>query len=255
MAIAIPEGGFLAFWGIVARVAGVMALAPVVGAPFVPAILRICLTLAVALGLWGHVPVAEPPEDVLGYSAWMLSESATGLAIGLMSRMAFAAVQTFGGILDLDLGFGAAGLLNPGSDQPTPLLATFMNLLATVAYLIFNAHYVLLMAVAASFRAIPEGTFAAADFAMPLADAFAQAFLAAVQLAVPVLAASFLVTIALAAFSKAVPQMNVFFVGLPVKMVVGVGGLALLLPIYLTMMRAIFPADAATLLLGPGGGS
>lgn len=250
----IPVGGWLAFWAVAARVAGVMSLAPVFGAPFVPTLLRVGLTLAVSLALWGQVQVGSPPEDFLGYSAWLLAETATGLAIGLLSRMAFVAVQTMGGLLDLDLGFGAANLFDPSSEQPLPLVANFMNLFATVAYLVFNAHYVLIAALAASFRGLPVGSWLAPSFARPLTDAFIQAFLTGVQLAIPVLAASFIVTVALAAFSRAVPQMNVFFLGLPVKMAVGLGGLALLFPIYTAMVRAIFPGTAADLLRGMGGG-
>lgn len=254
MTIALPAGGWLGFLAILARVAGVVALAPVFGGPFVPAMLRASLALAIALALWGHVPVAEPQGDLLAFAAVVLGETATGLAIGLLSRMAFAAVQTMGGLLDIELGFGAGELLNPGSGEAAPALANVLNLFATVLYLVFNAHYVLIAAMADSFRRLPVGAWVLPRFAGPLADAFAQAVLTAVELAVPVLCASFIVTLALAAFSRAVPLMNVFFLGVPVKMVVGLFGLAFLLPVYAGMMHAIFPADAGALLPGAGGG-
>ncbi|MBX6351226.1 MAG: flagellar biosynthetic protein FliR [Clostridia bacterium] len=253
MTIALPAGGWLAFLAILARVAGVVTLAPVFGAPFVPALLRAAIALAIALALWGRVPVAAPSGELLAIAAVVLGETATGLAIGLMSRMAFAAVETMGGLLDVELGFGAAELLNPGSGEGAPALANVLNLFATVLYLVFNAHYVLIAAMADSFRRLPVGVWAAPEAAGPLADAFSGAVLTAVELAVPVLCASFVVTLALAAFSRAVPLMNVFFLGVPVKMVVGLFGLAFLLPVYAGMMHAIFPSAPGALLFGGGG--
>ncbi|MBE3590228.1 MAG: flagellar biosynthetic protein FliR [Firmicutes bacterium] len=249
----VPLDRWLVFWAVAARAAAVTATAPVFGASFVPGVLRVGLALGVSYALWPSVRAPVPPADLWGDAAFVLGEAVTGLAIGLMSRMAFAAVQAMGSLLDLDLGFGAASLLDPASEQPLPLLGNFMNLFATVVYLLSNAHYVLLAALAESFRVLPPGTWAAPSFARPLVDAFAAAFLTAVQLAVPVLAASFLVTVALAVLSRAVPQLNVFLLGLPVKSAVGLLGLALLLPIYAGMMQRLFPADAGAL-LGPLGG-
>ncbi|MBX5476767.1 MAG: flagellar biosynthetic protein FliR [Clostridia bacterium] len=245
---------WLVFWAVVARVSAVVATAPVYGAAFVPGVLRVGLALAVSYALWPSVAAPAPPSDLWGAAAFVLGEAVTGLAIGLMSRMAFAAVQAMGSLLDLDLGFGAANLLDPASEQPLPLLANFMNLFATVVYLLSNAHYVLFAAIADSFRLLPVGAWTAPSFARPVLDAFVASFLTAVQLAVPILAASFLVTVALAVLSRAVPQLNVFLIGLPVKSAVGLAGLSLLLPIYAGMMRRIFPADAAAI-LGPLGGS
>ncbi|MBT9258494.1 MAG: flagellar biosynthetic protein FliR [Clostridiales bacterium] len=238
------------YLGVVARAAGLLGSMPVLGGFYVPRLVRVALALLVALALYPAVAVPYP-EDLFTASLWILSETLTGLAIGFLAQILFSAFQMAGSLLDLDLGLGVAGLLDPVGHQPVSILGNFFNLVASLLYFWTGAYAVPLMALRYSFQGLPAGGFFAAAFFPDMERALSTAFLAAVQLALPVIAVSFVVTVAMAVFARAIPQMNVFLLGLPLKIALGFLALGLLFPAYRGMMEVLFPGEAALLL--PGG--
>ncbi|MDI3269586.1 MAG: flagellar biosynthetic protein FliR [Bacillota bacterium] len=238
------------FLGVLARAAGLLGTMPVLSGLYIPGIVRVGLAVLVALALYPAVAVPFP-EDFLTASLWILAETVTGLAIGLLAQILFSAIQMAGSLLDLDLGLGVAGLLDPVGHQPVSVLGNFFNLTGSLLYLLTGAYAVPFLALRYSFEGLPPGTFSGGSFALDMAAALSTAFLAAVQLALPVIAVSFVVTVAMAVFARAIPQMNVFLLGLPLKIALGLLALGLLLPAYRGMMEVLFPSEAAFLL--PGG--
>jgi len=171
------------------------------------------------------------PDGVIAYVLLMGKEIVIGLAFGLVAQMLFAAVQMAGALIDINAGFAIANVIDPTANLNITVLGKFYNLVALSAFLAVGGHQLLVAGVVRSFDLVPplqmpnmtaifEGVVARAD----------DILLVALQIGAPILVALFISDIALGIVSRSVPQMNVFIVGLPLKIAVALGGIAILLP-------------------------
>jgi flagellar biosynthetic protein FliR len=235
---AVAELGQVAFASL--RAVGVLATAPVWSSRYLPWPLRAVLALYLGLAL---APVVQPA--VTGATAVHLllvaaTELVTGLALGYAAGLTFAAVQVAGHLVDMEMGFGIVNVIDPNLGQPSPVAGTFLYLLAMLLFLQFDGHHLLLAALADSFRVIP---LAGATWGGPptqvLIRASGQVFWLALRIALPVVGALFVATVALGLVARSVPQMNVFIVGLPVKIASGLFLLAASLPVYALVVQLL----------------
>lgn len=226
---------------VASRTAAVFFAAPPFAARQIPAQWRAGFGLVVALVLLPIVPVpAGLPQTLIPWLAWAIRETALGLAIGWTANLVFAGVQLGGQLLDTELGFGIVNVLDPQTGQQLPLVGNFQYLLALLVLFLTNGHYMILAALARSFTLVPVG---AAVLRPNLADTVTTltggVFLTAFKLAAPVLGAGFVTTVALGIMARAVPQMNVFIVGMPLKLAAGLIILAAGMPLYLLTVNHV----------------
>ena len=217
------------------------AARPLFGLPGVPGLVRLGLSALVALMLWPQAapPAQGPPaggED-FGGPAWAVWAAAIGreVAVGLVMAFGvealFGAVWLAGQLVDLPMGFSVVNVIDPTLQQETPLVGQFYLLLTTLVLFAVNGHHELIRALMESVRVLPPGQ---PGFFPAVTDgavaAFARAFVLGLRMAAPVMAAMFLADVALAVVARAVPQLNVFVVGFPVKLLLGFAALLLALP-------------------------
>ena len=214
-------------WGVFQvflRVVALFSVAPVFGGREVPAPARIALALLFSLLVY---PVVAPwlspvPADLLGLAGIALRETLIGLFMGLIVSLLFQAALVAGDLLDIQMGFGMAAVFNPSLGAQTAMMGQFLYRYTLVVFLLLNGHHALLQAVIASFERLPAAHFAAqTDAFAVIGDVGMTVLTAGLRIAAPALATLLLVDVALALVSRAVPQMNVFVVGMPVKVVVG----------------------------------
>ena len=222
MGAAFPDP--LPFLLVTARLSGLVLVAPVFGHGLVPVRVRAGLVGVLAIALAPVVPApalaAEPSLATLG--GLVAIEVAVGVLLGLVAQLVLAGVQLAGELVGVQLGFGIAHLIDPGSEVGTSVLAQWQYLVALVAFLVLDVHHVLLRAVLESFRVAPAGQVVLTEGI--LAGVVAQGaslFTAGVRIAAPVVLVLVLVNGGLAVLARTIPQLNVFAVGLPVN--VGVG--------------------------------
>lgn len=229
---------FPVFMLIAMRTGAILFVSPVFGARFVPAQWKVVFTILLSLLILPLVasPAGGTPGDLLPWAAAAVKELAVGLLLGFIANLVLAAVQAAGELLDINLGFGIANILDPQSGQTVPLMGNFHQVLAMLVFLTVNAHHVFLSALVTSFQVVPLG---AAQAEPGLRDAvlqmFAGLFVTALKLAAPVLGALFITDFALGIISRAVPQMNLFAVGLPVKLLIGLLVLAASMPVFVAL--------------------
>ena len=217
-----------------------LAARHVFGLPGVPGLTRLGLSGLVAALLASLLPPSQPaalPAPVgqgPGWAAWALAvgqEVGVGLVMAFGVEAMFAAVLVAGQLVDLPMGLSVVNVIDPTLQQETPLIGQFYLLLATLIFFAIDGHHQLILALAESLRRLPPGqaglSAAAAESAVA---AVSQAFLLGLRMAMPVVAALFLADVALAVVARAVPQLNVFVVGFPVKLVLGLAVLWLALP-------------------------
>lgn len=230
----VNEGYLFAFLSVFVRGGALLFSAPLFGARNVPALTRVGLAGLLALSLaplLGQSLGAAPTE--LGEFVLRLgNEVVAGLLLGLCIQLFVQCLQMAGAFLDVQIGFGTAQLLNPATGTPVSILAQFKSLLALVLLLCANGHLLMIQAFVASFRV--EFTITTATFPELVWECVryvSSLSIVAVQIAAPVTAVCFVVDLALGIVSKAVPQMQVFLVGMPAKVVMGMVAMAVALPL------------------------
>lgn len=219
---------------VAARVGGLLLFAPALGSKRVPAPAKLGLATAVAVVLYPVALDKAPslPDPVsLEFGLLLLREVLIGAVLGYVSSLIVSAAQTAGAVLDLQSGLGAATMFDPVTGMNTPLISHAYYLIASVTFVTLDGHHTLLAALGRSWDLLPLGhAHISAATAKGLMVVSARLLWIAVQIAAPGMAAAFLTDLGLGLIARGVPQMNVFLVGLPAKLIVGLVVLAAAVP-------------------------
>jgi flagellar biosynthetic protein FliR len=227
------------FWPLV-RVLALISVAPLLSHRTVPLRLKVGLGLGIALILAPQVQ-APPITDVLTAQGLMLlvNNILIGVVIGFAVRLVFAALEFAGELIGLQMGLSFAGFFNPASGQTQNAVASFMSLLALLMFIAIDGHLLLIHALAESFRLYPVTV--GMDLPMGVERLLrlgGDMFAIALSLALPFLAVMLLTNVVLGVLARVAPQLNVFAVGFPLTLLVGLGTLFMLLPYIETPLRS-----------------
>jgi flagellar biosynthesis protein FliR len=214
------------------RIAAMLSSAAVFGMRALPVRLRLMLALALALVL---APLAGPMPDVEIMSApgfvITAQQILIGVAMGFVLRMVFAAIELTGEMIGSLMGLGFASLVDPQNGVQVPVVSQLYVLLATLMFLALNGHLLWIEAVAESFRLIPVGSSGIApEGAWALVGFASQIFGWAVRMALPIVAALLVVNLAFGVLARTSPQLNVFSVGFPAALLIGLALMLMTLP-------------------------
>lgn len=224
-----------------ARIAAATMLTPIFGPTQIPGPVRVFISLAFGAFLILAVPVSMPPMgDATDLAVATLGELLLGASLAFGFLVAYAATQLAGRVLDVQLGYGAAAVLNPTTQVPAPLIGTVFGMAAVAVFLALDGHHVLIRALALSVERYPPGTLALdLDFAEHLKFSGAM-FTFGLALAAPVMLSLLLADLALAVMSRSMPTLNVFVLSFSVKIVLGLMGLALSVKFAGAVLTALF---------------
>jgi flagellar biosynthetic protein FliR len=242
--LAALYGSFDRYLLVLVRVTGFLGATPFFGSRVIPLRLKFSLGLVLAFFL---LPLAKGPVAGVGfstpgtYAAAVASELLMGLALGYVVTLTFSALQLAGQLVDVPIGFSLVNVLDPMLAQQVPVMGQFQYILFTVMFLAINGHHYLLQALGKTFAVVPLGGFryfpALAELIL---KGFSATFLLGFKISLPVVAALFLTDVALGLVARAVPQMNVFVVGFPAKIAVGLAFVMLVLPVYVGFVDLAF---------------
>lgn len=199
-----------------------------------------------ALLAWMLVYTIEAPDLVIDgtYILLVAKEAVTGLAIGIIAFIIMAAIQVAGGFIDFQMGFAVANVIDPQTGAQSPLLGQFFNSLAILLLLALNGHHMLLDGIFYSYQFIPMDqlwpAFGEERLAVFVVKTFVTSFGIAFQMSIPIVATLFLVDLALGITARAVPQMNIFVIGFPVKIGVSFLVLVIMMGVMVQMMKKLF---------------
>jgi flagellar biosynthesis protein FliR len=227
-----PEIGmaWLGFVGLLAlRIAATFAMTPVLYALPLPASVRMLLVLSLSVALASGFSVS--PGSWTGWDTFVfaaIAELALGAALGLGILLAFGAFTVAGQLLDVQLGFGIAQVIDPVTARPVPILTSAFQYLAVVVFFLLNGHHALLRGIRYSIERFPVGApWSLVQAAEPLMKQATGLFSLGFALAAPVVFCILLVEFVLGVVGRNLPQMNMFTMGIPVKIVVGLIALSL----------------------------
>lgn len=214
------------FFLLLTRIGTLVFFFPVLSNQAVPARLKGAFSLVLALFFFrltapaGGVPLLE--RDLLEIVLVVMRELVIGLLVGLLAELLFAAVQTAGQMVGFQMSFAVANVVDPVTSLQVPLLAQFYYMLALLLFLAFGAHRLVFKALADSFALIPLGGFTPGEGLLDLFLRYAAAiFATAVKISAPLLAALLLSDVSLGVVARTAPQMNIFIVGMPLKILLG----------------------------------
>ena len=210
------------------RLGVVLVATPIFNLVNVPGNIRVLFVLGLAAVIAAGIknPLVIGELSVYGFLAAATVELIIGAALAFGLLTAFAAFALGGRVVDVQLGFGVANLIDPATRTPAPLVGTFLNLLALVIFFAIDGHHMVLRGIVFSLEQTPPGT-ALPDLDIGvLAAQFGGMFVYAVSLVAPVMFGILLIDVLLGVIARMMPQMNVFIVGLPLKIFVGLSLLA-----------------------------
>ena len=229
------------FWPFV-RIGACLMTAPVFGATYVPARLRVVMAGAITLPLAPLLPAA-PDVPLLSLAAVIITvqQLLIGGAMGFALQLVFDALMLGGQLLANGMGLGFAFNLDPLRGVSTPALGQLYVVLGTLVFLALDGHLALLGTLVESFRSLPVGTSGLDPARLrAFADWGGILFIGALRVALPGMTALLVINLAFGAMSRAAPSLNLFAVGLPVTLIFGLVIVTIGLPAIGAAFTALF---------------
>jgi len=214
------------------RFAALASTAPLLSHASVPRRLRIGLALLLTVLVAPTLPPAAVGSPFSAAGGLLLVQQVMiGITIGLVMQFAFATVTLAGDMIGLQMGLSFASLVDPQHAEQVPLVGGFLSIILMLVFMAMNGHVLMIGALVDSFAAFPLQlqSIAHPDW-RHLAEGGAIIFAAGLQIALPVIAALMLVSLALGVLTRTAPQLNLFAVGFPLTLVVGLLMLMLAMP-------------------------
>ena len=235
------------------RILGLIMVAPVFGHRAVPSRVKIGLGIFVALIV---APTLPPMPDV-GLGSWhglfiLVQQLLIGIGIGFIMRIVFAAVDAAGEIVGLQMGLGFASFFDPQSASQTLVLARFFNMLAVLIFLAVNAHLLLLGILTESFQTLPISIQPLSSGGFYNLAAFGSTvFAVGLQLSLPLIAILLMTNLSLGILTRSAPQLNIFAIGFPITLGVGLLVLHATMPIFVPQLAQVIRngLDATTTII------
>jgi flagellar biosynthetic protein FliR len=227
MTIHLPalSGIVLTYLLVFARVGSMVMLLPAIGEMGVPSRVRLVLALAIAFALTPSVQSAYPgvaPETSISLGIMIAQEVTAGVLVGAMARIIMSALQVAGFLIASQIGLSYAQTIDPTQNTQGAVVGNFLTLLGTVLIFATNLHHLAIGAIAGSYKMLPPGGhLPTGDMLQLVVQLTSSAFALGFQLAAPFLVFGFAVYAALGVLARLMPQLQVFFLAVPINIFAG----------------------------------
>lgn len=225
---------------VLARVGPLFALAPIFSARFIPGRAKMIAAGALALAL---APVAMrgqtlPSSDVVGIALLIMKEALVGVAFSFVIAALGAAVNAGAGLIDTLIGFSFASLIDPITNMHNAIVGQVYALFTALVFVVTGGDQIMIGGLARSYQVVPLDRFPSSSALAQLGvGALVKIFAIGLELVAPVLIALLVADAAFAIVARAAPQMNVFQVGLPAKILLGFATIGASLPFVATHVQ------------------
>ncbi len=249
---------FETFTFVFIRTVSIFITLPFFGSRSVPIMLKTGMALLIAFvvtPLLGS-SISLPGTDI-GLVLAVMKEILIGVSIGLTVRFIFSAIEMAGQLTGMQMGFAVANVIDPQTSSQLSVVAQFYNLVGILLFFSMNVHLVFISAIKESFLYIPPYSFTLTPGVLGgVLGVAGMIFKIGVKLAAPITVAILLANIAMGIVARTVPQMNIFVVGFPVTIVLGLLMLGFSLPFIVSTISKIYinlSSDAIALMKAGGG--
>lgn len=250
--ISALSGILLTYLLVFSRVGAMVMLLPAIGEMGVPARVRLVLALAIAFALTPQVQGNYPaiaPQSTVALVIMIAQEVTAGVLVGAMARIIMSALQVAGYLIATQIGLAYAQTLDPTQNTQGAVLGNFMTLLGTTLIFMTNLHHLAIGAIAGSYEMLPPGGhLPTGDMAQLVITLVSSSFALGFQLAAPFLVFGFALYAGLGVLARLMPQLQVFFVAVPLNIVCGFLILVALLGSLMTVFLTFYANQMAPFL-------
>lgn len=212
------------YLAILVRVMGALAFAPIFGNVNVTRKIRIILSIAVAYAMFAANPyVSLGYTTLIEYTVILIKELVIGLTLGFTTSITLSIISMAGQFIDREMGFSMVSNFDQTFNTETTITAEFYSMLVMIIMLCTNMHYFILSALADSFELIPVGRVVidAGSLYDTMVQYMTDYFLIAIRISLPVMVSIMLLNVVLGVLAKTAPQMNMFSIGVQLKIFAG----------------------------------
>lgn len=228
---------------VLVRMSAFVMAAPFFGYRSIPNRVKAAISVWLSIVVIYTVPaVPLDYEGVLGFSVLILKEMIIGIVLGLMCNLYFYIVSFAGQIMDMEMGLSMANMYDPTTNIQVTVTGNIYNYFLMLMLVVTNMHYYIIRAITDSFSYfnIGEAIIRTDVLKNIMVDFMANYFLIAVRIVLPVFCCMLLINVILGVLTKAAPQMNMFAVGIQIKVIVGIVLLIILVQTLPTVSDFIF---------------
>ena len=226
------------------RVGGLVVSSPIFGRVNIPTMVKIIFTAAISYLFFIIFPqnTAITYSTLIGFVLLCASELLLGLALAFVTNMFFALVSyTAGQVIDMQIGFGIVNVYDAQNNTQAPVMGNIINLMLLIMFFAIDGHLMLIEMVYLTINRMPIGTLVLSpEIGLVMLEIFKRAFMIGLMMALPILGSGLTLEIAFGLMMRAVPQLHMFVIGVPLKMLVGMIVYAATLPVYVGFSSRIF---------------
>jgi flagellar biosynthetic protein FliR len=226
-----------------ARVAAMFASIPVFSGGQIPAQLRVAVAVFFAMVIY---PVVKDFLPVQSYGPvelgmFIVGEVIFGLLVGFIAQLIFMAAEFAGSIVGYQMGFAAANVFDPTTQQQVALISQFQGIIAILLFVNLNVHHLFLRAIVFSFEKLPPGGISFSGGAIPMVvEIFNNSFILSLRLVAPILVLLLLSTLTLGVMARVFPQLNVFLISFPLNIGIAFVVMGLTLGVFASILTDEF---------------
>lgn len=220
-----------------------MMTVPLFGSKNIPVLVKAGLLLSISIVLFPVLNLDHAPflTGIIPFGLGVIGEILLGVTIGLSVRLLFTGIQLAGQLAGFQMGLAIVNVMDPQTSAQVPILAQFNNLIAMLIFLAINAHHWFLRALVESFNLVPLFTFNLTHSLIEhLIMITGNMFVIAIKIGAPIIATMLITSVALGLIARTVPQMHIFIVAMPLKIVIGLLILSLTIPYLSSFLRNVF---------------
>lgn len=231
-----------AFLLLFTRVSTFLAAGPLFWLPDIPRPAKAGFAFVVAVLLFPVVkfPTLAFPGGLLGFGLALAQEACVGLLLGFVGSLVFHSLTIAGQLMDIQMGFFMSYILDPTTGMQATIMSRFLFLLGMVLFFILDGHHVILAGLVRSYDLVPMLTATLKGVtALSVIRIFARMVALGVQIAAPVIAVVLIIDVCLGVLGRTAPEMNIFMLGFPVKIGLGIFILSIMVPLMGVVFRSL----------------
>jgi len=242
--LGLSEAQFISFFLAFARISALVAVAPFFGSRAIPRKVKAFSALFLTMAILPMIQqeVSADSVTLLTLVPLTLKEAFMGVFLGFSAKLLFESFSFAGRVISRQMGLALSQIVDPESGAQVTPVGTIYALSAILLFLQFDGHHMLLAALYRSFELVPVGgmTGVAPAGGVKLLAMFNELFVIGIKLAAPSMVILFLMEASMGIIARIVPQMNIFFIGLPLRLGVGLLVVVASLPIFYMLFETTF---------------
>ncbi|RKD27771.1 flagellar biosynthetic protein FliR [Caminicella sporogenes] len=225
------------------RISGIFLMTPLFGSNNIPNTVKIGFSLFFTYIVF---PLIDFPNELVINNftvlfIYLVLEFLNGLMFGFISLLILNSIYVAGMIVDRNIGFSIVNVISPQDESEMPVSANLYYTIAILIFLLTDSHHILIKALIQSFRTIPIGyRFYDLLLISKVTQLMRTSFIIGFKIAAPIIVTIFITNVLLGILSRSIPQMNVFIVGMPLKIFIGLLTIYIALPLYFKIFKNIF---------------